>query len=503
MSANLSDNSCAVYAVVDKKRKVCKDKQECSTDSANFALYSVIDKSSSAGVESPNGNDPYDDERSKNHSGKNGGNISSIYSVLGRKNKPETPVMNNKPFIYEKKEGAKKFKKILFTLFVVLFLLLLITAFIVAVFSSYEISSLKTKITLIEASLPISNSPLYFNESVEILQSQFDNITTNIWQLSANIESKIVHIRETSNMTLNSLDILDSITQELSSNLSSIMMSNMELKAMLNGLNDSFESSINITRSELQNKLNVLEYRYLLLTELTDSIINSEPFASSCKDILMNHYSIPSGYYWLSLSNGSRAKVYCEMKMSCDGITGGWMRVAKLNKLTNGSAQCFQNLTRYRSNDAQCVRNSSIAGCSKIFFPVLNVQYSHICGTIQGYGLNTPDGFQHSDINGRYVDGISLTYNGPGRNHIWTFAAKARSRKTISCVVNKPGFVEENYACLSLITDKTCPSNTNCSPMFSRQLEPPTSADIEMRVCLNQMSSDENILLDNVDIYVQ
>ena len=108
------------------------------------------------------------------------------------------------------------------------------------------------------------------------------------------------------------------------------MMSNMELIAMLNGLNDSLESSIDMTKSELQDKLNGLEYRYHLLTELTDSIINSVPFASSCQDILMNHNSIPSGYYWLSLSNGSRAKVYCEMTLTCNGITGGWMRVAKL-----------------------------------------------------------------------------------------------------------------------------------------------------------------------------
>ena len=444
MSANLSDNSCAVYAVVDKKRKVCKDKQDCSTDSVNFALYSVIDKSSSTRVESPNENDRYDGERSKNHNGENDGNISSTYSVLGRKNKPKTPEMNTKPFIHEKKEGAEMFKRIFYTFFVVVFLLLLITAFIVAVFSSYEISSLKTKITRIEA-----------------------NITTNIWQLSANIESKLALVRRTSNTNLNSLDMLDSITQELSSNLSSTMMSNMELKAWF------------------------------------DFIINSEPFASSCKDILMYHNSIPSGYYWLSLSDGSRAKVYCEMTMTCDGVTGGWMRVAKLNKLTNGSAQCFQKLRRYGSNGTQCIRKSSASGCSEIFFPVLNVQYSHICGTIQGYGLNTPDGFRNLNLNQNYVDGISLTYTGPDRNHIWTFAAKVTDSKTTSCNVKKPEFVEENYACMSLITDKMCPSNTNCSPMFSRQLETPTSADIEMRVCLNQERSDENIVLDNVNIYVQ
>ena len=95
---------------------------------------------------------------------------------------------------------------------------------------------------------------------------------------------------------------------------------------------------------------------------------------------------------------------------------------------------------------------------------------------------------------------LVVTYDGPNRKHIWTFAAISTSSRTARCYVDKPGFVGDNYACMTLITNNRCPSNTNCSPMFSRHLVPPTSADIEMRVCLDQSSDDENILLDNVDI---
>ena len=43
--------------------------------------------------------------------------------------------------------------------------------------------------------------------------------------------------------------------------------------------------------------------------------------------------SSPSGYYWVRASNGSDVRVYCDMTLSCDNITGGWMRVAELNMM--------------------------------------------------------------------------------------------------------------------------------------------------------------------------
>ena len=42
----------------------------------------------------------------------------------------------------------------------------------------------------------------------------------------------------------------------------------------------------------------------------------------------------------------------------------------------------------------------------------------------------------------------------------------------------------------------------NCVPTFSRDLGTFTSEDIEMRVCRDEGSEDEDIILDNVEIYV-
>ena len=52
-----------------------------------------------------------------------------------------------------------------------------------------------------------------------------------------------------------------------------------------------------------------------------------------------------SGYYWVRATNGSAVHVYCDMTRSCGGVTGGWMRVAKLNT-TDSSQQCPSGLMR-------------------------------------------------------------------------------------------------------------------------------------------------------------
>ena len=44
-------------------------------------------------------------------------------------------------------------------------------------------------------------------------------------------------------------------------------------------------------------------------------------------------------------------------------------------------------------HDTRCVRNTVDSGCSHIIFPLMNMSYSHICGTVEGYWFGNPDGF--------------------------------------------------------------------------------------------------------------
>ena len=53
-----------------------------------------------------------------------------------------------------------------------------------------------------------------------------------------------------------------------------------------------------------------------------------------------------------------------------------------------------------------------------------------------------------------------------------------------------------------------CGSTSSCCgfnnpPWFCKQLPQPTTDDIEMRVCVDQHTGDEDVALESVEIYVQ
>ncbi len=51
------------------------------------------------------------------------------------------------------------------------------------------------------------------------------------------------------------------------------------------------------------------------------------------------------------------------------------------------------------------------------------------------------------------------------------------------------------------------PGNTCCSlnnpPWFFKQLESPTNSDIEMRVCVDEAVTEEDVLIEQIEIYVR
>ena len=168
----------------------------------------------------------------------------------------------------------------------------------------------------------------------------------------------------------------------------------------------------------------------------------------------------PSGYYWVRISNGSAVRVYCDMTRSCGGVTGGWVRVASLDK-TNSSqnGMCPSRLTEDTfSTRLTCRRDDTSAGCSSVRFATHELSYSKVCGRITAFTEGAPEGFMRTDdtdINGTYVDGVSLTHGAP-RQHIWTFAAtSSEANRMLSCSCNNsntagtspPEYVGNDYFC--------------------------------------------------------
>ncbi len=151
-----------------------------------------------------------------------------------------------------------------------------------------------------------------------------------------------------------------------------------------------------------------------LETFLLNVLVDQNHPVTSCSALPL---SFPSGYYWVSNSNGSAVRVYCDMARSCDGVTGGWLRVAELD-MTNSSHQCPSGLRqRTEPNLRTCVRDPSAAGCSSVMFSTSSINYMSVCGRVITYQYGSTDAFNGGLIDVIYVDGVSLTHGSP-KEHI-------------------------------------------------------------------------------------
>jgi len=150
--------------------------------------------------------------------------------------------------------------------------------------------------------------------------------------------------------------------------------------------------------------------------------------AISCREIKEDDPNSPSGYYYIQSDSRSFVKAYCDMTRSCGGITGGWMRVTKID-MRNASNSCPHGLKTLTQPKRLCAMNIAGGGCSSTSFSVQDVQYTRVCGKIIGYQQKSPDAFwpyynnRRLTIDNNYVDGISLTHGRNPRKHIWTFVA--------------------------------------------------------------------------------
>ena len=278
--------------------------------------------------------------------------------------------------------------------------------------------------------------------------------------------------------------------------------------------------------------------------------VNESNLAISCTEIFKKKLSTPSGYYWLQSDNGSAVRVFCDMTLTCKGVGGGWMQVAKLD-MTNSSHQCPPGTRLTQDLPKRFCGNSNDTGpgCSSTVFSVHGIEYMQVCGKIIAYQYASTDAFGIFDISvrahlidGNYVDGISLTHGSHPRKHIWTFAAALDEVGTFpnyNCLCTNtslvdfttppPSFVGNDYFCDTgsknlwqhifypddpLWDGAGCgPTNTCCSlnnpPWFLKQLPSTTTDDIEMRMCRDQLLDPSNNVIDEdtpievIELYIR
>ena len=274
----------------------------------------------------------------------------------------------------------------------------------------------------------------------------------------------------------------------------------------------------------------------LIAQELLVLHIESNVLPTSCKEIKERKPFSPSGVYLLTNTTAAAAAytAYCNMNELC-GSVGGWTRLAYLD-MTDSTANCPSGFKQYQSGGIRaCGRNSSSsAGCVSVTYPSNGINYSQICGRVVGYQYNSPNGFEGpNDLNSYYVDGVSITRGSP-RQHVWTLASgllgSYNSYPQYNCPCSTgsfqtvPSFVGNHYFCESgnhdliwsskLYTSDALWDGQSCGvieasccaaggiPWLHRDYGSDTTTDnIELRVCGNQRSSNEDTPVSFYEIY--
>ena len=217
---------------------------------------------------------------------------------------------------------------------------------------------------------------------------------------------------------------------------------------------------------------------------------------------------------------------------------GLWYRVVYLN-MTDPSQPCPPAWREYNTSGVRgCGRPVSSHGSRPANFYTINQQYSRVCGRIIGYQLGSPDGFIQYygmiSLNLGYIDGVSITYRYPG-HHIWSYVAGAFENHPQAATSNCPcspaqgaepqEFIGSNYYCESGYPSNTfihlevftsdplwdgeqcegtwCCSGTKSPPWFSVQIPTQTSDRIEVHIFADESTSNENVLIELLEIFVQ
>ena len=265
-------------------------------------------------------------------------------------------------------------------------------------------------------------------------------------------------------------------------------------------------------------------------TDMALGMIEANP-ATSCNEI---HKCNPLtrgtiSEYWIKGKNGVH-KVTCNMKLKCGGIEGGWMQVVNVDM--NKDTTCPVGWQTIAVPRRLCI-GSSTRGCASAHFTTHGITFEHICGQTKSYQKGAPDAFKGSgqSIDQRYADGISITLGSP-RKHVWTYAVSHSDnynagQSNCPCAptpgASPPAFVKDNYYCESGTTGpaihanfylsdplwdgKGCPANSGCCaqmgmPKFYRKTLEPSTDNIEVRICKDEAHSDEDVAIEELDIYI-
>ena len=332
-------------------------------------------------------------------------------------------------------------------------------------------------------------------------------------------------------------------TSQLTSQLTNSTIANTQaIKQIMQQVKE-LANTLRNTTSTVNQVLQLVEE----LTELHSEPNDISPLPTFCQNIKKRSPNSPSGVYLIGNKESTTLTryVYCHMEELC-GSDEGWTRIAYLD-MSNPSQVCPSGFRLYESGGVRaCGRPvSSVGSCASVKFPSNGITYSEVCGKVVGYAYTSPDAVdktigptQHNDINSFYVDGVSITHGTP-RKHIWTLmgglSEKTYNNGKYTCPCQQgsqqsaylQSFIGNDYFCEAglpttytgakvlytsdpLWDGKQCGSlEKNCCnvsgiPWFHKVLSSNTTTDdIELRVCGDESTDNEDVPLTFYEIFIK
>ena len=229
--------------------------------------------------------------------------------------------------------------------------------------------------------------------------------------------------------------------------------------------------------------------------------------------------------------NSLQIQLYCG--------AGQWHRIAFLN-MTDPSQQCPSAWREYNTSGIRaCGRPYSTNGsCLGVTYGTESMTYSRVCGQVIGYQIGSPDAFnKRLFLNPENIDmdGINISWLGVPHHHIWSYVgglsenSSLHSGSNCPCALisgpyRPPSYMDNNYHCESgnpiesfeynqvfskdAIWDGkkcegTCCIGAKSPPWFSVQFPAPTTEMIEVSICADESTDNEDTLIELLEIYVQ
>ena len=227
----------------------------------------------------------------------------------------------------------------------------------------------------------------------------------------------------------------------------------------------------------------------------------------------------------------------------CNITSSNWKRIAYFDTTRGDSCPTgLRTVTNNSTGQTACGRTAD-GGCTSLQFSP-NGTYTNVCGRVRGYQYHMPEAFNtgRDSIDSHYLHGVSITHGTnitgtnltlTNRTHLWSYVAGLSEQYSITnyrCPCARPdptdrsdvpSFVGEDFYCESgfsgsnyydriawedpLWDGQGCFASGNqcCNHYgwFHREI-PATSENIEVRWCADFHLGNEDVLTDQLEIWV-